>query len=154
MIWVQWGNQGLEIRVHSVSHCLFWLSKHLFIKHLLFQSSYRGSEVTNPTSIPKDTGSIPGLAQWVEDLAFPVSCGVGQRRGSDLALLCLWCRPAATAPIWPLAWKLPYATDVVLKKKKKKKKFAFPSPWIAFLPFEVPNHYPQHPLLSLTKDSI
>ena len=28
-----------------------------------------------------------------------VSCGVGLRRGSDLALLCLWRRPVATAPI-------------------------------------------------------
>ena len=23
----------------------------------------------NPTSIPEDTGSIPGLARWVKDLA-------------------------------------------------------------------------------------
>ena len=28
-----------------------------------------------------------------------VSCGVGHRHGLDLALLWLWCRPAATAPI-------------------------------------------------------
>ena len=29
----------------------------------------RGSAVTNPTSIHKDVGSIPGPTQWVEDLA-------------------------------------------------------------------------------------
>ena len=34
-----------------------------------FESSYYGSVVTNPTSIHKDTGSIPGLAQWVKDPA-------------------------------------------------------------------------------------
>ena len=34
-------------------------------------------------------------------------------------LLWLEHRPAAAAPIQPLAWKLPYATDVALKKKKK-----------------------------------
>ena len=35
-------------------------------------------------------------------------------------LLCLWLwhRPAATAPIWPLAWELPFAAGVALKKKK------------------------------------
>ena len=32
-----------------------------------------------------------------------VSCGVGRRHGSDLVLLWLWHRPAATAPIGPLA---------------------------------------------------
>ena len=51
-----------------------------------------------------------------------MSCGVGHRHSSDLALLWLWCRPAATTPIQPLSWELPYATGVALKDKKKKKK--------------------------------
>ena len=44
------------------------------------------------------------------------------RRGLDLALLWLWHRLAATAPISPLAWEPPYATEATLKKTKKKKK--------------------------------
>ena len=48
-----------------------------------------------------------------------MSCGVVCRRGSHLALL--WCRPAAVAAlIEPLAWELPCAAGVALKKKKKK----------------------------------
>ena len=51
-----------------------------------------------------------------------MSCGVGRRCGSDLVLLWLWCRPAAAALIRPLAWKLPYATGLALKRKEKEKK--------------------------------
>ncbi|RKM63502.1 hypothetical protein C0984_19685 [Clostridioides difficile] len=52
-----------------------------------------------------------------------MSCGVGLRRSSDLVLLWLWYRPAATAPIGPLAWEPPYATGAALKGQKTKKKF-------------------------------
>ena len=51
-----------------------------------------------------------------------MSCGVGHRCGSDLALLWLWCRQAAIAQIQPLAWEPPNATGMALKKKKKKDK--------------------------------
>ena len=51
-----------------------------------------------------------------------MSYGVVRRWGSYLVLLWLWCRPAAIAPIGPLAWEPPYAASVALKKKKEKKK--------------------------------
>ena len=56
--------------------------------------------------------SIPGLAQWVKD----------HRLASDPELLWLWCRPSATAPIRPLAWKLPYAAGKTLKSKKERER--------------------------------
>ena len=48
-----------------------------------------------------------------------MSCDVDQGLGSDLALLWLWCKLAAAAPIQPLAWEPPYARGVGLKKTKK-----------------------------------
>ena len=48
-----------------------------------------------------------------------MSFGVGCRLSLDLALLWLWCRPAAVAPIRPLAWEPPYADSMAIKSKKK-----------------------------------
>ena len=48
-----------------------------------------------------------------------MSYGVGHRRGSDPVLL--WCRPAATAPIRPLAWEAPYAAGVAQEMAKIQK---------------------------------
>ena len=57
------------------------------------RSSHHGSAITNPTSIYEVPDLIPGFTQWVK----------------DLALLWLWCRPAAAALIQLLAWELPHA---------------------------------------------
>ena len=45
---------------------------------------------------------------------------MGYRQGSYLRLLWLWCRPAAAAPIQPLAWERPYAMAVALKRQRIK----------------------------------
>ena len=45
--------------------------------------------------------------------------GVVHRHVLDLVLLWLWNRPAATAPIRPLAWETIYTTGVALKGPKK-----------------------------------
>ena len=81
------------------------------------RSSCRGSEVTNLTRIHEDTGSIPDLAHMGEGSGVAVSCGVGRRCGSDPVLLWLWWRPAAAAPIPPLAWEPPYVDGVALKRQ-------------------------------------
>ena len=48
-----------------------------------------------------------------------MSCGVGCRLDSDLALLRLWRRLAAVALIRLLTWEPSYASSVALKSKKR-----------------------------------
>ena len=50
-------------------------------------------------------------------LRIVVSCGGGHRCGSNPVWL--WCRPAAIAPIGPLAWEPLYAAGAFLEKEKK-----------------------------------
>ena len=74
-------------------------------KKVRLRTSHHGTAETNPTSTHEDVGLIPGLASWVKGSGVDVSCGVDLRCGSDLALLRLWCRPAAVVLIRLLAWE-------------------------------------------------
>ena len=56
------------------------------IKNIKIWESLLFQQVKNPTSIHKDTGSIPGFTQWVK----------------DLMLLWLWWRLATATLIQPL----------------------------------------------------
>ena len=62
-----------------------------------------------------------------------MSRGVGHRCGSDPVLLWLWCRPAAVAPIQPLAWEPSYVMGAALKRQKERKKERKISIWTHIL---------------------
>ena len=52
-------------------------------------------------NVREHSSSIPGLDQWIK------------------VWLWLWCRPTAAAPLRSLAWELPHAAGVAIKRKKK-----------------------------------
>ena len=113
---------GIKIRAPCPQASLFFTFYHIacFNKKIYNPwSSHCGSAVTNPTSIHKDAGLIPGFAWWVKGSGVAVSCGVGRRSGLDPVLLWLWRGPATAALIQPLVWKLPYGAGAALKRQKK-----------------------------------
>ena len=85
-------------------------------------SSRHGSVVSESDWEPRGFRFNPWPCSVSWGSGIVVSCGLGRRLGSDLVLLRLWCRPAAKAPIRPLAWKPPYATGAAIKKAKDQKK--------------------------------
>ena len=94
---------------YYITPTIYALVFHVVEKHNKFQkpgSSLCDSGETNLISIHEDTGSIPGLAQWVK----------------DPTLLWLWYRLAAVTPMRPLAWEPPCAVGMALKAKTKAKK--------------------------------
>ena len=71
---------------------------------------------------------VPIVVQWVKRMwvrslalliglrmcGIDVSCGVDCRLGLDPVMLWLWHRLETEAPIWSLAWELPYAAGEAL----------------------------------------
>ena len=97
-----------------IPDCLSRLMKSKFLEFPLWCSRDESDEE------PWGYGFDPWLHSvgWGSGIA--MSCGVGHKCGLDLALLWLWCRPAATALVRFLAWEPPYVAGVALKRQKDK----------------------------------
>ena len=77
------------------------------------------------SSIHEDADLIPGLSQCVKDLAFPMSCVVGHRLGSDCTLLCLWHRLSAVAVVSSMGTSICHRCGPIKQKSKKKENGSF-----------------------------
>ena len=53
---------------------------------------------------------------------------------------CLWVKPAAVAPIQPLAWEFPYAVGVALGEKRKEKRTGLLKPFSFSQSYETSEH--------------
>ena len=96
--------EGWKERENPLRYCCFLLSQPyswtcISRLNIRIWSSHKGIAKRNPTRNHEIVGLISGLTQSVKNLAVPW----------------LWCRPAAVAPIWPLAREHPYVASVALK---------------------------------------
>ena len=101
-----------------------WLGKQLSI-YLKFKGvPIVAQQVKNPTSIHEDAVLILGLTQWIKGSGVAESFGIDCSRGSDLALLWLWCRLVAAARFnpWPRNFHMLQYGPKKEKKKRKEKK--------------------------------
>ena len=113
---------SINTLIYICSSCAYiWAHTQTHIKYIEYWSYHCGLAETNPTSIHKDTGLILGPAQRIKGSSIAVGSGVS-RNGSDPEFLWVWHRPAAAAPIQPLAWELPYAVGTAIKSNNSNKK--------------------------------
>ena len=129
-------------RIFSPFHA--WDQHHQDLKDPVFPP--RLSRLRSQHSVCEDVASIPGLTQWVKDQALPQAVA----------------EVTAAAPMWPLAWELPYATPGIETNEQTntaKSKASYqphhslpePGPFALFLlsvgTFSSTNHCPTFALL-------
>ena len=135
MKWHFWITISLIFIIHSLMSTYFYLVGKLqantfhslfflvsIFNYTRFPSMYTILGTMESTVKYKNGSGVPVVAQWFTNLTKePWGCRFDPWPAQwvkDLALLWLWRRLAATAPIRPLAWEPPYATGMALEKTK------------------------------------
>ena len=126
-----WSSQQVRVGIKQYAYSRFYAPVIANINNLNLNWSCPGvlivaQQIKNPTECPWGFRFNPCPTLWVKDPVLTQAVELCHRCNSDLALLWLWCRLAAAALIWPLAWEPPYATGKGLKRQKKKQKAGVP----------------------------
>ena len=89
-----------------------WLNKYKFYLEFPLWLNGLHTQLVSMRMWVQSLTSFSGLRIWHGH--------IGHRCSLDLALLWLWRRLPAAAPVQPLAQELPYAAGAALKRKKQK----------------------------------
>ena len=115
--------------LHSLERYVFYCSLN-FLYPLVVSTFFEKKEQEFPVmvqwkrirlvSMRMHAGSIPGLTQWVGDLAG--ICSWHTQLKSCVAMAVALAGSCSSNSIRPLAWELLYVASMALKSKKEKKK--------------------------------
>lgn len=111
----------LIFKTHSTDHTDLIAMSFLNLRNYINGSSCCDSAGYEPNQYPWRCRFDPWPCSVGEGSRVAVSSGVGGGWSSDPPLLWLWCRLAAAALIQPLAWEVPHAADVTIKRKEKRR---------------------------------
>ena len=123
---------NVEVIITLVPYC-FMTCTQAFSKYFICsQATFKSKTPGVPTVVQWVKNPTVSVRMWVQSLALlsglriwcchKLWCRSQMQRSLDLALLWLWQKSAAAAPIQSLVWELPCAAGTAIEREGEKKK--------------------------------